>query len=230
MLGAMYQILRAAGLDPHHAEEHDIHGEPVVLVHLTGDAERLRSSARAALPGHYPVLVLDPELVTEPDQHHRAAPADILARAASTDVDTRMAEMSGRRHSHPELLGTGDEGYHLDGYDVARFGEPATLVILPRPEPWAAFAYLDPYGGWSGLDPEFLVAAAHRWHDRYGAEPTVIGLATGFTVPRPPTGRADAERLAAEHVAVAGLTARTTQRAYARALTQLDRWCLYDRP
>jgi len=28
----------------------------------------------------------------------------------------------------------------------------------------------------------------------------------------------------------AGLTARTTERAYARALLQLDHWTLYDRP
>ncbi|BCJ47939.1 hypothetical protein GCM10010168_22980 [Actinoplanes ianthinogenes] len=58
----------------------------------------------------------------------------------------------------------------------------------------------------------------------------MIGLATGFTVGRPPTGLADAEQLAMEHVAIAGLTAGTTTRAYARALLQLDQWCLYERP
>ncbi|MBB3095985.1 hypothetical protein FHR83_003655 [Actinoplanes campanulatus] len=54
--------------------------------------------------------------------------------------------------------------------------------------------------------------------------------ATGFEVSRPPTDPADAERLAAEHVGVAGLTAGTSVRASARALTQLDHWTLYDRP
>ena len=75
---------------------------------------------------------------------------------------------------------------------MRRYGEPELLVILPRPEPWAAFAYLNPYGEWGTP--------------------------------------ADAERLAVEHVAIAGLTARTRIRAYARALLVLDHWCLYDRP
>lgn len=77
---------------------------------------------------------------------------------------------------------------------------------------------------------ELLVAAAHRWYDQHGAEPTVVGLATGFVVSRPPTNLADTERLAAEHVFFAGLTAQTSERAYARALMHLDRWALYDRP
>jgi hypothetical protein len=75
-----------------------------------------------------------------------------------------------------------------------------------------------------------MLAGARRWHERYGAAPTTIGLANGLTVPRPPTTLADAERLATEHVAIAGLTAQTKTRAYARALLQLDRWCLYNRP
>ncbi|MGW4945354.1 hypothetical protein ACWEOZ_27615 [Actinoplanes sp. NPDC004185] len=49
-------------------------------------------------------------------------------------------------------------------------------------------------------------------------------------MPRPPTDLADAERLALEHVAIAGLTARTRVRAYARALLELHQWCLYNRP
>jgi hypothetical protein len=51
-----------------------------------------------------------------------------------------------------------------------------------------------------------------------------------FLVPRPPADLADAELLAAEHEFFAGLTAGTTQRAYTRALLQLDHWTLYDSP
>jgi hypothetical protein len=59
----------------------------------------------------------------------------------------------------------------------------------------------------------------------------VVGLPVGFVVPRPPTDRVDAERLAAEHIFFAGLpTNGVPLRAYARALMQLDRWALYDRP
>jgi hypothetical protein len=75
-----------------------------------------------------------------------------------------------------------------------------------------------------------VLAAARRWHEQYGAAATTIGIAIGFTVPRPPTTWADAERLAVEHTSIAGLTAGTTTRAYARALRRLNRWCLYTRP
>ena len=68
-----------------------------------------------------------------------------------------------------------------------------------------------------GDSPALLIAAARRWHERYRAVPTVIGLATGFEVGRPPTDLADAERLAIEHQVFAGRTAGTTERAYARA-------------
>ncbi|WP_433825816.1 DUF4253 domain-containing protein [Actinoplanes sp. CA-015351] len=162
----------------------------------------------------------------EPDFHHHSSPSDLIAWVQTADFDAEWARLPSFSiwGHHPETLGTGDEGYDLTG-----FGEPELLVILPRPESWAAFAYLDPYGGW-GTPGELMLAAARRWHERYGAAPTTIGLANGFTVPRPPTELADAERLAVEHMAIAGLTAGTTTRAYARALLQLDQRCLYSRP
>lgn len=230
-IDAVEKILRAAGLESYRAEQVRIHDETVIVVHPAGDAQQLLRTARAALPDHNPVLVLDGEAVLEPDFHHHSRPSDLIAWVRTADFDAELARLpSFSLWGHdPELLGTGDEGFHLDSYDVTHFGEPELLVILPRPEPWAAFAYLDPYGGW-GTPGELLLAAARRWHQRYGATPTTIGLANGFTVPRPPTELAAAERLAVEHVAIAGLTARTRTRAYARALRQLDRWCLYNRP
>ncbi|MFI6785681.1 DUF4253 domain-containing protein [Nonomuraea sp. NPDC050383] len=227
----MKEILSAAGLESYPAEEVLVLGGPVLVVHITGDGQQLWRQVRTALPDHYPVLTLDRIYASELELFFptdpRNAPADVLARSAAVDVDARIAEISARRASGD--LGTGEEGYNLDGYDVAHFGQPQDLVVLPRPEPWAAFAYLDSYYS-SGHEPELLVAAAHRWYDQHGAEPTVIGLATGFVVSRPPTNLADAERLAAEHVFFAGLTAQTSERAYARALMHLDRWALYDRP
>ncbi len=221
-IGAVEKILRAAGLESYQAQQVRIHDETVVVVRPAGDAQRLLRSARAALPDHYPVLALYSGTVLDPDLHHDSRPGDLIAAVETTLFDTGRAQ-------DPEQLGTGDEGFDLGNYDVTHFGEPELLVILPRPEPWAAFAYLNPYGVW-GTPGDVMLAAAHRWHERYGAEPTTIGLANAFTVSRPPTDPADAERLAIEHVAIAGLTAGTTTRAYARALLQLDRWCLYDRP
>ncbi|MEV6849352.1 DUF4253 domain-containing protein [Actinoplanes sp. NPDC051411] len=225
----MEKILRAAGLESYRAEQLRIHDETVIGVHPAGDAQQMLRSARAGLPDHNAVLVLDAEAVREPDFHNDSSPSDLIAWVQTADVDAEFARLPGFGRQEPEQLGTGDEGYCLECYDVTRYGKPELLVILPRPEPWAAFAYLDPYGA-SGASGELVLAAARRWHERYGAAPTTIGQANGFTVARPPTDLADAERLAVEHVAIAGLTAQTTTRAYARALLELDRWCLYDRP
>jgi hypothetical protein len=223
------KILRTAGLESYRARRVRIHDETIIVVDPAGDSRRLLAAARAALPDHNPVLVLHSEPVLEPESHHAGTPGELIRWAETADVDTELGRLRGYRRQDPELLGTGDEGYLLDSYDVTHFGEPELLVILPRPEPWAAFAYLNPYGGWS-TPGEVLLAAARRWYSRYGAAPTTIGLANGFAVPRPPTDLADAEALAIEHVAIAGLTAQTTTRAYARALLELDRWCLYNRP
>jgi hypothetical protein len=226
----MRELLRAAGLSDHWTREYDVDGERFVVVRLTGDFETVRQRAAAALPGHRPVLLADTMHLDR--DFFRAGgrpstPAEILARAETVDLDAYIARWAARQD--PETFGTGEEGFFPDGYDVADYGPTEFLAILPRPEPWAAFAYVDAYGG-VGLPPELMVAAARRWHERHGAEPTVIGLATGFAVPRPPAGTDDAERLAVEHVCLAGLTARTTVRAYARALTGLDHWTLYNRP
>ncbi|GAA0974860.1 hypothetical protein GCM10009555_031830 [Acrocarpospora macrocephala] len=227
----MRDIVSVAGLELYPVEEFQVLGESVLVVHVTGDGQQLWRQVRTALPDFYPILVLDRVTAFDVDYvfstDPRNAPSDVLARAAEVDVYGRIAEISARYA--PRDVGTGEEGYNLDGYDIAHFGVPQDLVILPRPQPWAAFAYLNSYYS-EGHEPELLVAAAHRWYDRYGAEPTVVGLATGFVVSRPPTDLADAERLAAEHMFFAGLTAQTSERAYARALRHLDRWALYDRP
>jgi hypothetical protein len=230
-------ILDAAGLTGVAATQRDVAGEPVIVVKVTGDGPRLWTRVRDAVRTHYPVLVDDVTMALDRDFFGSTffdvttpgTPSELLARAAAIDVDARIAEISAERA--PVELGTGDEPYHLDAYDVAHFGPPECLVILPRPEPWAAFAYLVSFAIVGGYEPELLVAAARRWHERYGAEPNVVGLATGFVVPRPPTSLEDAERLALEHDFLAGLTlAGTSVRSYARALLQLDRWALYNRP
>lgn len=228
-IAAVEKILRLAGLESYRAEQVRIHDETVIVVRPDGDGQQLLRSARTALPDHNPVLVLDEESVLDPDFHHDSRPSDLIAWAQTADVDALLARLHGFPESDPETLGTGDEGYYLESYDVTHYGEPELLVILPRPEPWAAFAYLKPYGEW-GIPGDLVLAAARRWHHRYGAAPTTIGLANGFTVARPPSDVADAERLAIEHMAIAGLTAGTRTRAYARALLQLDQWCLYNRP
>ncbi|MEU4162644.1 DUF4253 domain-containing protein [Actinoplanes sp. NPDC026670] len=231
----MRQILEAAGLEKHTAEQYPVHDETVIVVDVVGDAHQMWRTARAGLTDHYPVLVSPSFLVTDPTFHHAPAPAELITSAESFDVVdflTRRpgSQMPGARGRDPEILGTGEEGYYLDSYDVESFGVPEALVIVPRPEPWAAFAYVNGYAALLGQRPEVMLSAARSWFERYRAEPTVIGLACGFTVPGRPADPADAERLAAEHVGVAGLTAGTSIRAYARALMELDHWRLYNRP
>jgi hypothetical protein len=223
----MEAIVRAAGLGAQQAEVYAVHDEEVLFLRVGGDPMQVWRTARAGLTDHYPVLIDFDEQILEPDFHPELSPSTLVARSGSHDLDGHIA---GRPGTDEDLLGTGDEGYLLDSYDALSFGPPQYLVIVPRPEPWAAFAYMSPYSNFLGLPPELPITAARRWYDRYGAEPFMIGLATGFTGVRPPTEIPDAEQLVVEHLAVAGLSARTKHRAYARALTQLDHWCLYDRP
>lgn len=83
----MDHILRAAGLDPDKAKRVTIHGDEVVLAALTGDAMAAWHAARAASADHYPVLVYDAEWVTEPECRPSDPPADLIARAATVDLD-----------------------------------------------------------------------------------------------------------------------------------------------
>lgn len=229
------EILEAAGLGQVAASQRDVDGESVIVLEVGGDGQQLWDRVRAAVPTHYPVLVHDLDFALDRDYFEFSdadaphAPADLMVRAETIDVDARIAAVSAGRP--PIDPGTGDESYDLNAYDVAPYGPPEGMVLLPRPEPWAAFAYLPSFAVAGPYEPELLVAAARRWHQRYGAEPMVVGFATGFVVPRPPADLADAERLAAEHDFFAGLTVgQTTQRAYARALLRLDHWTLFDRP
>src|SRR5690349_14269302 len=187
----MRRILRAAGLGSHSAKQYSIHEETVIVVDAAGDAQQMWRTARAGLTDRYPVLVLPSFLVTDPDFHHAIPPGELITRAAAFDVEACLtrrpgSQMPGARDRDPETLGTGDEGYDLTRYDVASFGEPEALVIVPRPEPWAAFAYLDAYASLLGQTSELMTGVARQWWERYGAVPTVIGLACGFSVSRPP--------------------------------------------
>ena len=114
-----------------------------------------------------------------------------------------------------------------------REDDPA-LVLLPTPQPWSVYAYVQALydGCWYGQD--LLVAAARRWHERYGAEPVgAFDVMTWLTVARPPADPEDAWRLTLEHHALAESTFVTPGvelRQHARLLPGLDRWVLFSRP
>ncbi len=106
------------------------------------------------------------------------------------------------------------------------------LVLLPTLWPWEVYAYLE--GLWS--EPaDRLVAAARRWHARFGAEPVQShpGYATHLRVERPPTDLEEAWRLAREHYLIAWDTFAlpgSAVRDYARALLESSTWYLISKP
>jgi hypothetical protein len=110
--------------------------------------------------------------------------------------------------------------------------EPAALILLPTTRPWEVYAYLE--GLW--MHPsDRLVAAAHRWHEDFGAECMAIlpGYATELRIQRPPADIWQAWEVARQHYILAydtfilrGIEARD----YARALTQSPYWMLLSKP
>jgi Domain of unknown function (DUF4253) len=110
--------------------------------------------------------------------------------------------------------------------------EPAALILLPTAKPWEVYAYLE--GLWE-CPSDRLIAAAHRWHDQYGAECMVIlpGYATELQVNRRPLDIWQAWELAREHFLMAYDTfilPGIEVRDYARALTQSPHWLLNSKP
>lgn len=112
--------------------------------------------------------------------------------------------------------------------------ERVTLVLLPVPQPWAVYAYLNALSDSCGYGQDLLVAAARRWYERYGAEPVAaFEVVTWLMVTRPPTDPDDAWRLAAEHDLLAESTLAApgiSLRQHAHLLPHLDRWVLFSGP
>ena len=112
--------------------------------------------------------------------------------------------------------------------------DSVALVLLPAAEPWAVYAYVDALYEACDYGQDLLVAAARRWHERYGAETLgAFGVMAWLTVARPPIDPDEAWRLAFEHHVLAEATFRVPDvplRQHARLLPQLDRWVLFSRP
>ena len=108
---------------------------------------------------------------------------------------------------------------------------PVALAFLPTAEPWSTYAYVHTL---YGIDHDLVVAAARRWHERYGAEPVAAwGTITQMLVSTRPREPDEALRLAVQHVVLAPATIGPPGiplRWHARALLTLDRWLLHSRP
>ncbi|MFC0004445.1 DUF4253 domain-containing protein [Micromonospora siamensis] len=162
------------------------------------------------------------------------APDAAQIRAAVSDDETVEVAIEGSlfdwEHGRPRLVAP-DPGIQ------EWYGSPdelTTLVLLPVPQPWAVYAYVNALHDSCAYGQDLLVAAARRWYERHGAEPVAaLEVSTWLRVTRPPTDPREAWRLATEHHTLAENTLATPAvalREHAHLLTELRHWVLFSRP
>lgn len=236
----VHPAIAAAGLAGRPVTVLDAPGAGTALVVDVEPDEQLavwaRARAAVAETGRWPLLctrdlddVFDRFYFEEGAQGADDDPAAIIARAAGIDVDARLAAL------RPPDGGDWPER-EPDPYFQELYGTESglALVLLPTPDPWAAYAYVHALDSASGYGHDLLVAAAKRWHERYGAEPVAaLAVMSWLTVTRPPTDDDELLRLAVEHEILAENTLSTpglSRRQHARMLSGADRWVLFSRP
>jgi hypothetical protein len=103
------------------------------------------------------------------------------------------------------------------------------LVLLPNPHSWNALAYLSWFGG--SKNAIYLIK---QWYQNYGAELVChYGTMLQFFVSRRPADLQIAFELAWQQVGLAQCTTAlpgVSIRDHARALLELDRWFIHERP
>lgn len=120
---------------------------------------------------------------------------------------------------------------YLDWYEPVN--QPMALVLLPTCDSWNALAYLHWYGGCAAGSDTAITFLKH-WHQHYGAELVChYGTMLQLQVSQRPTTPEAALQLAWEQEALAECTTilpGVSLRDHARALLQVDRWFLHERP
>lgn len=119
---------------------------------------------------------------------------------------------------------------YLDWFEA---GPAVMIALLPRPEPWAAAAYVGHYGCWDP-DNDLRPALVRQWCLEYGAEPAANwGTMQQLVVRRPPRDLDQGWQVAR----ATGLLWPDTcvlpgvpVRHWARDLVGRDRWFLHLRP
>jgi hypothetical protein len=151
------------------AEHHDLHGESLCLVDVTGhDAIALWQQARAALTDHYPALLLTYKQL----DHLATPPAELLARRprpTSTPTSPNAPHCG-----HPTTTAQATRGTTSTHTTLATSARSRRWRSCPDPSCGQAFAYLNSFGSMYGDSSALLIAAVRRWHERYRAVPTVI--------------------------------------------------------
>lgn len=109
-------------------------------------------------------------------------------------------------------------------------GQVTALILLPTANSWESLAYLNFFGGHSAAG----IALLKKWQQQYQAELVChYGTMLEFQVGIKPATPEAAFELACEQVALAPCTVQLpgiSIREHARALMQIDRWFLHERP
>lgn len=120
---------------------------------------------------------------------------------------------------------------YLDWY--APLDQAMALLLLPTLNSWDALAYLHWYAGCSA-GSDTAIAFLKHWHQRYQAELVChYGTMLQLQIGKRPTTPDEAFQLAWEQEALAECTTilpGVSLRDHARALLQVDRWFLHERP
>ena len=174
----------------------------------------------------YDVPITEERVGTRPDDAAVRAAALEGPRDASRAIDRFLYSWE-RQHGYdvvPDLR-------YQTWYEPP---EVLALVLLPTNLPWEVHAYEGSLYDMTAYGGEIVIAAAQRWHERWGAEPVALwGTMIQFMVSRRPASPDDAWMLAREHDILAENTLSNPGiplRDHARALKVLDRWFLHSRP
>lgn len=120
--------------------------------------------------------------------------------------------------------------YYQEWYDVSS-SNTIPLLLLPTPNSWEALAYIDFFGSQNSTED---IAILKYWHDRYDAELVAhYGTMLQFFVNNKPQTPIEAYELAAQHYEFAPCTLilpGVAIREHAKALLNIDRWFLHERP
>lgn len=138
------------------------------------------------------------------------------------DVERYLLKWEQQNNLTPAI----DLGYQ-DWFDPR--DQDLVLILLPNPHSWNTLSYLSFYGGCKNVIP-----LIKQWHRNFGSELVCHwGTMLQFFVERPPTDLNKAFELAWQQVALAQCTVYlrgVSIRDHARALLELDRWFLHERP
>jgi hypothetical protein len=176
----------------------------------------------------------------EPDKPADDSPMGFIAEAQDVDLNALLKQLEeedaededdepheGEPPEDDAEVHTG----HIDWFDPE--DQPTALMLMPTTRPWETLAY-HPWYAAEGVGSAAVIALVERWHARYQAELVAHwGTMLQFVVGRRPADLEEARALAREQILFAPCTtllSGVTLDEHARALLEVDRWFVHERP